>query len=349
MNNINDIYYGMENDLHLHSGDNEDPASFHCRLVYSGIANWILSLSTDRDSNEPDSKNDFVLKTHVTNVSRDILLSFIKADPALKPYFFVDKVIDFINFVEDSYVSLGYFENDDYRFKAAKYKTLIRLIGSNLVLHVDYPCRFHGMTGLGLYRVAKEEDSKGASIDDYLCISQTALGTFKSLADSLKYQPFVSEAVKGRVEFYHPVKKRWLPFSEEDSRLFDYLILRFDNMAYSFLKKMGNNVYISPLPVIYNPISKDSFHQREIWRIILGYCAFLGYNFEAVYHFDKATNLCFLNFEGFILPGKENAFLHCLYWPQRDCLDVFQSVTRPIFVPTIKYVLSLFDVTLKEG
>lgn len=348
MSDLTDLYRSMEDDLHLHAWPGEDERSFHSRLVYSGLCNWILSASTDCDSENGGEPSDRVLKSHVTVVARDVLLSFIKADPSLALYFPQNDILDLINEIEKNYVYLGYFDSDDRTFVKAKKKGLIQAVSTNAVLHIDYPCRFHTMMGMGLLRTLQNGD-KLIPLNDYLGVFCPAKESFITLANSLKFEPFAPDSLRGMVECYDPLQKKWSPFDQAIVEGFDFVILRFDRMAYSMTKKIGSRIQIASLPSLYYATTNDPYHQHEIWRIIMGCCAYLGHPFEARFSTDDRKDFSRISLGGFLLPGKENAFLHCFCWPEKNCRNVFGFETRSIYVPTMKFLFSLFDIAVVEA
>ena len=73
MNNLNQIeqlYLAISNDLKIPKYEQEPENLFKNRLVYSGLAYWVMNLFLDRDFEDEDIGK--VSKSHVTLSAKDV-------------------------------------------------------------------------------------------------------------------------------------------------------------------------------------------------------------------------------------------------------------------------------------
>ena len=314
-NKINELYKTISNDLNITRFNNESEESFRCRLVYSGIGKWILTLFSDRDFEE--SEFEQVSKTHVTITAMNVIDSYEKIDPSLSNYFTDHKKL--INLIENIYLKMGYVNSGFYSFK--KQNRMARVAIGKKCLVIDDDGKKRKMRGLGFWG---DNSNTNVSLSDYLLSNESAHDYTKKLISQLKFIKF--DAIYGKNEIYNIERNRWEFYSEKLLDKYAYLIVKIDNgLDYKILKKMGNDIYGASIPVLYTNQSNDFNFFHEVWRFILGICSIDG--LKAKCYFKKYNDYIKIRFGGFILPSQEEAILKCMCWPLNDCLNSSEFIT----------------------
>lgn len=351
---IDELFNTISNDLLISRFCDESEISFRNRLTYSAISKWILTLFSDRDFEESDDNKiselfsdrtfeqrdkEKISKSHVTISALNVLNSYKKIDTGLNNYFINDK--DFINFIENTYLRLGYVKNGMFSFKSQDKVGRIRVADKSLV--IDANSKNNKVRGLGLWG---EHTDLDISLDDYLLININAEEYTLKMISQLKYDQFDSE--HGKCEIYDIEKHMWAQYSEELAKKFKYSVVKIDGgLDYKIIKTVDGIIYAGTLPDIYTKKSNDLFFNHDVWRLILGICS-LCENRAKCYLF-KNKDYIKIKFHGFILPSLEDAILRCICWPLKDCLNVSVFVTDISMKNALIELLSKFCVDIIEA
>lgn len=314
-NRINELYMTISNDLRITRFNNESEESFRCRLVYSALGKWILTLFSDRDFE--DSEFEQVSKTHVTITAMDVINSYKKIDPSLSDYFCDDKKL--VNLIENIYLKTGYVNSGYYTFK--KPNKMARIAIGKKCLVIDDNTQKRKIRGLGFYGKASNTN---VSLNDYLLVNENAQDYTSKLISQLKFSKF--DGIYGKNEIYNIERNRWESYPNNLLDNFTYSIIKIDNgLDYKILKKVDNERYGASIPSLYTNQSDDLNFLHEVWRLILGVCSLDGHKAKC---FLKKYNDCIkIKFGGFILPFQEEAILKCMSWPLNDCLNSNEFIT----------------------
>ncbi len=314
-NKINELYKTVSSDLKITRFNNESEESFRCRLVYSALGKWILTLFSDRDFEE--SELEQVSKTHVTITAINVIDSYKKLDPLLLNYFYDDKKL--INLIENIYLKTGYVNSGYYSFK--KQNKMARVAIGKKCLVIDDVAKNRKMRGLGFWG---NSSNTNVSLDDFLLVDENAHDYANKLISQLKFIKF--DAIYGKNEIYNIERNRWEFYSNKLLDKYAYLIVKIDDgLDYKILKKVGNDIYGASIPTLYTNQSNDFNFFHEVWRFILGICSLDGQ--KAKCYFKKYNDYIKIRFGGFILPLQEEAILKCMCWPLNDCLNSSEFIT----------------------
>lgn len=334
-NIINKLYNTLSNDLSISKFNNEFDYSYKCRLVYSALAKWILTLFSDRDFESED--NGQISKSHVTISAINILNSYKKIDPQLKDYFNDDKKL--VNLIENVYIRTGYVDSGTYSFKSPQKLGRIKISNKCLVINADSKTKT--TRGLGLWGKPSDLDTP---LDEYLLIKDKAEDYASQMISQLQYSSFDSN--HGKLELYNIEKNRWELYSSKLANRFNYSIVRIDDgMDYKIIKRINEEIYGASLPIIYSK-SNDYYFEHEVWRIILGICALNG--IKAKCYLTIKENYLKIKFGGFILPSLEDAILRCMCWPLNDCLNISEFITDISMKNAVIDLLSKFSIEIVE-
>ena len=337
-NKLGSLYNTISKDLKIVSFENETLVDFHNRIIYSAIGKWIMQLFADRDFEDEDIYQ--VSKAHVSLSAQNILSSYKKVDETLN-YYFIDDV-KLINEIENIYTSLGYINAGSYAFKYPIYKN--KILFDNKTLVIDLDAKAKKMRGLGIWGKCHEDTDM--TFEEFVFIKNDACITFKKFVSRLNYNEFDDNFEK--VEIYNIDKNRWDYFNEKIIDKYEYHILKIDDgLDYKILKKHNNKIYQASVPSIYTKKEKDSIFKREIWRIILGLCA---YNEKPVRCI--ISNFCGngikLSFKGYIFPFFEYAILKCMAWPLNDSNNINNFVTDSSMKSSICKLLKYLSIEIIE-
>lgn len=342
MNNLNQIeqlYLAISNDLKISKYEQEPENLFKNRLVYSGLAYWVMNLFLDRDFEDEDIEK--VSKSHVTLSAKDVLASYKKLDPNLDSYFTND--LDFINSIEAVYSHLGLINSGNYTFKTPSKAIKLKIVDKVLAVNLKTSAR--SMRGLGIWLKFKPED-KYIDINDFLLTKIKAIDTFKTMETSLRYEPFSPE--QGKIQIYNVEKRHWDFYNDKILQSYKYFILKIDNgLDYKILKINDGNLYAATLPAIYSHKISDFNFEHEIWRIILGLCAFNNKPAKA-YLSSIYGNGLKLKVGGYILPALENSIFKCMCWPLNSYNNINEFVTDPSMKEAIKFLLKQLSIEVVE-
>ncbi len=330
----------MAIDMKIVKFNGEPESYFRQRLLYSGLGKWIMQLFADRDFEDDDTNR--VSKNHVTISAQNVVESFKKISQDARDYF-ID-IEGTIKTIEETYLNMGYINSGNYTFKYPTKRQKINMGPRSLIIDLDTDAtRFYG---LGLYGKNKETD---ISLEDFYVIKNNSLEYFKTLIKTLVFDRF--ESSFGIMEIYNIEQKRWLPFSEKYAKTHEYSILKIDKGDnYLVLRYTGETLYSAQIPYIYSFRENNDINVRhEIWRIILGLCAFNGYpaNARISKYFDGGIKM---DFGGFILPFQEQSILNCLAWPFNKSNNINCFVAAIEMIDKIISILEHLSIkVVKEG
>lgn len=335
---IKELYKTLSQDLAITQFNGETEYSFKCRLVYSALAKWILTLFSDRDFETDD--NGQISKSHVTITAMNVLNSYKKIEPGLEDYFVDDKGL--VNLIEDVYVRMGYINSGTYTFKTPNKVGKIRI--SNKCLAIDSESKIKKTRGLGLWAKPSDADMP---IDGFISIKEEAEKYASLMISQLAFSAFDSE--HGKLEIYNIEKNRWEPYSLKLAGRFNYSIVKVDDgLDYTVIKQIKEEIYGASLPIIYTKKSDDFYFNHEVWRILLGICSLNGA--KARCYLTEKGDYLKIKFGGFILPSLEDSILRCMSWPLNNCLNISEFITDISMRDSIIELLSRFSLEIvKEG
>ena len=312
---VSRLFETMSNDMRIPQFEGEELSAYRQRLLYSALGKWIMQLFSDRDFE--NEENDQVSKAHVTISALDIIRSFKKISPEAVDFF--KEETKTVNEIEDIYLNLGYINSGTYAFKYPTKRKKINTGNRSLIIDLDTDAtRYYG---LGLYGKIKETDT---SLDDAYIITDIALDYFNKLVKNLRYEIFDSS--KGKIEIYNIEYNRWDFFNDRYIKKYEYSILKIDGgLDYKIVKLSNGETFSASLPVIYCHSGTDDNFKWEVWRVILGLCAYNGKPATAVIR-NYYTNGIKVSFGGFIIPFDELSLLKCMAWPLGDSLNIKEFV-----------------------
>lgn len=333
---ISDFFDTLSKDMLIKRFNGETDYSYKCRLIYSSLSCWILTLFSDRDI-ENENLNH-ISKIHVTQTALNVLKSIKKIDIKFEEYFKDD--LRLVNLIEDSYVRLGLVDSGNYTFKRANNVACISIGGKNLLLDSE---KLNGkIRGIGQW--IKPIDNM-LSLKEYLLINENAEQYTLKLLSQLRYSSL--DTNYGKIEIYNIDSYRWECFSESLCRQSNYVILRVDEgLSYFAGKKIKEHFYFSKLPITYTKQNHDFLFNREIWRIILGMCAANKKKLKCKLIIYK--DLINVKFVGFALPGLEDAILRSICRPLNNCLNISEFITDIKMKNAVIELLSLLSVDIME-
>lgn len=335
---INELYETISKDLSIKRFKNESDQSYNCRLVYSALGKWIMTMFSDRDYENED--NGQVSKSHVTITAQNILGSYKKNDSSLKDYFGDDKKL--VNLIEDVYVRVGYVNSGTYSFKKQNKKAKVRF--SNRALDIDIDSKIKKMRGLGLWRKISDND---INLEDYLIVKEDSKEYAKHLLSQLEYAKFQQNI--GKNEIYNIDKNRWELFSEKMANKYKYSIIKVDGgLDYQVVQSENGIFYSAHVPTIYTKKSNNFLFYHEIWRIILGVCALNGNNAKC-YIISENEDYISIKFKGYILPALEESIFRCMCWPLNNCLNIFEFITDVRMKQSIIEFLTRLSIEVIEA
>ncbi len=337
---LDELYSTISTDLSIEKFNGEDDISFKCRLVYSALGKWIMSLFLDRDY-EDDWINQ-VFKSHVTNSAINILESYKKIDKDLCDYFKDDDERKIVNLIENVYVRVGYIISGEYSYKYQSKEACLGLTNNYLIINLETNVK--KMIGLGLWNTIAS--SSFINLNDYMVINVDAKTYAKNLISQLTYNIFDSNF--GKIEIYNIVKNKWDYYNEKETSNYDYYVIKVDDgMDYQILKKIDGKLYCASLPIIYNKTYNDFNFNHEIWRVILGICALnnspVKCNISKYY--DSAL---LIKFGGYILPSIEESLLRCMTWPMNNCLNINEFITDYSMKQSLIELLNRLSILIIE-
>lgn len=342
MNNleVSRLYKQISNDLSITKLSFETEETFHDRLVYSAIGFWILNIFKDRYTSDDVS----VSKMHVTLSACDVLNSYIKIDSNLSNYF--TDINRFVSTAENTYLNLGYVNSGKYTFKNMTSKQRVRLSNNQSLLIRDYAYK-NQIVGFGIIKPKQDAD---ILIDDFFSIKLDAKQYFINLIKNLKFDYY--ENKQGKYEIYNVKKNRWEFYSDKLVTENEYAISKVDDgLAYAIFKKTSDGLFIAYLPDIYSKSNIDSNYYNEIWRVILGCCAYND-SFAKVL-VKKYSDAYVYTFKGYILPENEMSFIRAISWPVGcACYDGNHSpkgyLVLKEFTQVFEDVLNRFNLVFEE-
>lgn len=312
---VNRLFLTMSNDMNLKLFNDEDASSFRRRVLYSALGKWIMFLFADRDFEEDQSGQ--ITKSHITISALDIINSWKKISNEAKEFFLNPE--ETVKEIERVYINIGYINSGDRTFIYPKSRQRVSFDFNSLIIDADTNVKKY--YGLGIFGKPEEGD---ISLNDFYLIKDNALDYFKNLANNLDYEIF--SQTQGVMEIYNIDYNRWDLYSENLAKKYEYSIIRLDhNLTYKIIRLSGDTIYSATLPSIYS--EEDIFFKHEVWRIILGMCAFNGKPAEAAirdYH-EKGIKI---SLGGYMIPFSERAILRCSTWPSRDSTDIFELIAN---------------------
>lgn len=338
-NDINRLFETMSKDMKIVQFEGEDISAFRQRLLYSGLGKWIMQLFADRDFE--DEENDQVSKSHVTISALDIIRSFKKISPEAVELFKEENKT--VNEIEDIYLNLGYINSGTYTFKYPTKRQKINMGQRSLIIDLDTDAtRYYG---LGLYGKLKDTD---ISLGDAYIIKDSAVDYFKKLIKSLKFENFDSS--KGKIEIYNIEHNRWDFFNDKYLKEHEYSILKIDDgLDYKIVRLSGDDVFSASLPVIYCHSGTDDNFKWEVWRVILGLCAYNEKPAVAMIE-NYCINGIKVSFGGYVLPFNEFSLFKCMAWPLKDSLNINEFVAaKSMEEPIISLLKHLSIEVVREG
>lgn len=337
---LNELYKTISRDLKIDKFESESDDDYNRRVVYSSLGKWVMQLFADRDFEEDDLNQ--VSKSHVNISAQDILSSYKKVDNKLISYFKDDK--KFINDIESIYMCLGYINSGTYTFKYPNNRNRVNFDG-NKTLVIDLDSNAQKMRGLGIW--GKYVEEAGMSFSDFLYVKNDALSSFKAILYKLKFIDFSSE--HGKIEIYNIERNRWDYFSDNALKNYEYFILKIDNgQDYQILRKIDNKLYSASLPTIYINTIHDGYFIHEIWRIILGLCAFNGVPAKCRLSKYSGNGIKF-SFGGYIFPFFEYSILKCMTWPLNDENNINEYVTDISMKRAVIQLLKSLSIEVEGG
>lgn len=338
-NDINRLFETMSKDMKIPQFEREKISDFHQRLLYSGLGKWIMQLFADRDFE--DEENDQVSKAHVTISALDIIESFKKISPEAAEFFKEENKT--INEIEDIYLNLGYINSGTYTFKYPAKCHKINMGQRSLIIDLDADAAIY--YGLGLYGELKENKIK---LDDAYVIKDSAVDYFKKMVKSLKYENFDSS--KGKIEIYNIEHNRWDFFNDKYLKEHEYSILKIDDgLDYKIVKLFGDDIFSASLPVIYTLSGADANFKWEVWRVILGLCAYNEKPASAIIE-NYCVNGIKITLGGYLFPFNEFSLFKCMVWPLNDSLNINEFVTAKSMEEAVVSLLRHLSIeVIREG
>lgn len=338
---IDKLYETMSKDMKISRFKGEDIPSFRNRVLYSGLGKWIMQLFADRDFEEDDSNQ--VSKSHVTISALDIIDSFQKISANALGFFEdKDKAKKAVNEIEDIYLNLGYINSGTYTFKYPNKRARVHMGSRSLVVDLDTTMTRY--CGLGIYSNSKDGDTQ---LEDFFVIKDSALDCFKKMAKSMKYEK--ADLSHGKNEIYNIEQNRWDFYSEKSAKKYEYSIVRVDDgLNHKIIRTVGEELYEANLPAIYShPGDDDLNFKREIWRLILGLCAYNNRPAAAIIdkYCDKGIKI---SFGGYVLPFNEYSIFKCIAWPLHTALDINDFVAGEEMIDAIKIILKHLSIEILE-
>lgn len=338
-NDINRLFETMSKDMKIPRFEREKISDFHQRLLYSGLGKWIMQLFADRDFE--DEENDQVSKAHVTISALDIIESFKKISPEAAEFFKEENKT--INEIEDIYLNLGYINSGTYTFKYPAKRHKINMGQRSLIIDLDADAAIY--YGLGLYGELKENKIE---LDDAYVIKDNAVDYFKKMVKSLKYENFDSS--KGKIEIYNIEHNRWDFFNDKYLKEHEYSILKIgDGLNYKIVKLFGDDIFSASLPVIYTLSGADANFKWEVWRVILGLCAYNEKPASAIIE-NYCVNGIKITLSGYLFPFNEFSLFKCMVWPLNDSLNINEFVTAKSMEEAVVSLLRHLSIeVIREG
>ena len=338
---IDKLYETMAKDMKISQFEGEDISSFRNRVLYSGLGKWIMQLFADRDFEEDDSNR--ISKSHVTISALDIVGSFQKISANALGFFGdKDKAKKAVNEIEDIYLNLGYINSGTYTFKYPDKRVRVHMGVRSLVVDLDTTMTRY--CGLGIYSNSKDEDTK---LEDFFVIKDNALDYFKKMARSLKYEK--ADLSHGKNEIYNIEQNRWDYYGDKFAKKYEYSIVRVDDgLNHKVIRIVGDELYEAILPAIYShPGDDDLNFKREIWRLILGLCAYNNRPAAAIVdkYCDKGIRI---TFGGYVLPFNEYSILKCVAWPLHAALNINDFVIGEEMLGAVKIILKHLSIEILE-
>lgn len=314
----NTLYRTAAVDLSIKQFDGEDTMDYLFRLVYSMVSAWVLSAFNDRPTGF-ESSDDRVSKAHVTGTAMDLLASYRRIDSSLGIYFNDKKDLEFVNWIEDAFVSIGFVKSGRFSYTSEPYRKRIAM-NDRLSMRIDTFQKPMKMIGIAPFVPRLDTDSP---FEDLFLCKKSAKDVFEALEKTLDFQRFISGA-KGKIEYYDPDGNGFKPYDSHIPETLDTLFLRFDDGAqYAILKSSPSGPYIGYLPSIYSKWSNEEENfGREGWRILSGYRASIGKPLKVTIRpYGSGKDASTLVKKYIWLPKTEEAILMCLGWPWRFALD----------------------------
>lgn len=342
-NDIDKLYGTMSKDMKISQFEGEDISSFRNRVLYSGLGKWIMQLFADRDFEEDDSNQ--VSKSHVTISALDIIDSFKKISVNALDFFDdKDKSKKAVNEIEDIYVNLGYINSGTYSFKYPNKRVRVCMGLRSLVVDLDTSMTRY--CGLGIYSNSKEDDTR---LVNFFVIKDSALDYFKKMIKNLRYEK--ANLSHGKNEIYNIDYNRWDFYGEKYAKKYEFSLVRVDDgLNHKIIRTVGNELYEATLPAIYShPGDDDENFRRELWRVILGMCAYNNQPAHAI--MEKYCNKGIkITLGGYVLPFNEYSILKCIAWPLHTALNINSFVAGEEMANAIKTILEhlSIEVFMKE-
>lgn len=318
MPNPSTLYRTAAIDLSIKQFDGEDTMDYPFRLVYSMVSAWVLSAFNDRPTGF-ESSDDRVSKAHVTGTVMDLLASYRRIDSSLGIYFNNKKDLEFVNWIEDAFVSIGFVRSGRFSYTSEPFRKRIAM-NDRLSMRIDTfqkPMRM-----IGIVPVVPRLDTD-SPFEDLLLCKKSAKDVFDALEKTLDFQRFTS-GTKGKTEYYDPDGHGFKSYDQRVLDALEKLFLRFDDGAqYAILKSSPSGPFIGYLPSIYSKWSNEEENfGREGWRILSGYCASIGKPLKvSIRPYGSGKDASTLVKKYIWLPKNEEAILMCLGWPWRFALD----------------------------
>ena len=312
------LYRTAAVDLSIKQYEGEDAMDYSFRLVYSMVCAWTLSTFNDRPTGF-ESSDDRVSKAHVTGTVMDLLASYRRIDTSLGVYFNDKKDLEFVNWIEDALVSLGFVRSGRFSYTSEPFRKRVA-INDKFSIRIDTFQKPMKMIGIAPVAPHLETDSQ---FEDLFLCKKNAKDVFEVLEKTLDFQRFTSGA-KGRIEYYDPDEHGFKPYDLRVLETLGKLFLRFDDGAqYAILKFSSGIPYIGYLPSIYSKWSNEEENfGREGWRILSGYCASIGKPLKVMIRpYGSGKDASTLVKKYIWLPKTEEAIMMCLGWPWRFALD----------------------------
>lgn len=331
---VDDLFKVMARDMKIFKFGEEDDSSFRNRILYSGLGKWIMQLFSDRDFE--DDETDQVSKSHVTISALDVISSFKKICPEANDYFLND--IETINEIEDIYLNVGYINSGPYAFKYPNKRRRINMGSRTLVIDLD--TNVSKYCGLGLFSSVSNTD---INLNDFFVIKLNAREYFKEITKKLKYDKLSLD--HGKIEIYNIEHNRWDFYNEKLVDKYEYSIVKIDDgLDYKIIRKTDSGFYCAPLPAIYSHKSgEDNYFRREVWRVILGLCAYEGQPAIAKIkdYYDGGIKI---TLGGYVFPFNEYSIFKCIVWPHSNSLDINDFVAKKDMLEAITTILEHLSI-----
>ena len=333
---LDNLYVTMAKDLEIPSFSSELEDSYHARIVYSCLGKWIMQLFADRDFET--ISEDQVSKNHVTISGFEVLKAFKNLDGTISDYF-SDKDEDeekVIKEIEQIYVNLGYINSGNYCYKYQQIFQRISLGQNSLVINSEPSIK--RMVGLGIIDFHKEKD---IMLNDYHLIQISSEQYFRNLIKSLKFKEF--DRNYHEIKIYNVLKNKWVVFCDKELIKYKYYIIRTDYIDYRILKKSEGELVSALLKPIYQKGSNDLNFENEVWRIILGLCAYNEMPATATI-IEYCQSGIKIDLNGFLIPFNEFSLLKCMAWPLNCYSNHNNFVTYKAFKEPIVSLLEHLSI-----